>query len=153
MNGATPNQQAKQTSSSGYDLAKPQIKMEEESKDYDRLEHLNKKPDEELDSNDTYAHANIEDNDNNDTYSHAQSGQLFQTNMSTKVQDEPDDDTYEHAKCVGYDDSDTYDHSNKSGTKEESSDYGYTHEQNVTVTDGDYDLAGFLERNANDTYE
>ena len=80
INGATPHQQAKPTNVVGYDLSKQQMKTQEETKDYDHLEHIrfNEKPKEKLDANDTYAHAQAEGYDNNGTYSHAQSGQFFQ---------------------------------------------------------------------------
>ena len=149
-NKATPDQQAKQTNSTGYDLAKPQMKREEGSKDYDHFEHLghNQRSDKGHDSNDTYAHAHVEGNDNNDTYSHAQIGQYFHSN-------EKCDDTYEHAKNVGCGNSDTYDHSNLSGNedKEELSDYANAHAHSTDIKKGDYDHAGFVDRNGNDTYE
>ena len=133
------------------------MKTEEETTDYDHLEHLglNQKLHVAHDATDTYAHAQAEGNDNNDTYSHAQSGQYFQGDMCTPGQNRRGDDTYEHTKSVGYEDSDTYDHSHLSVTdvKEESSDYAYAHAQNTAGTEGDYDHAGCGDRNDNDTYE
>ena len=133
------------------------MKTEEETKDYDHLEHigLNQKLHVSHDANDTYAYTQANGNDNNDTYSHAQSGQYFQADISTSGQNELGDDTYEHAKNVGYEDCNMYDHSNMSTTevKEEFLDYAYAHAQNTAVTEGDYDHAEFVDRHDIDTYE
>ena len=145
INEATSISHTKTTNSVGYDLSKQQMKTEEETKDYDHLEHLglNKKLHVAHDASDTYAHAQAEENDNNDTYSHAQSGQ----HLCTPGQNELQDDTYGHAKSLGYEDSDTYDHSHLSSTevKVESSDYAYAISQNTAVTEGDYDHAGCVD--------
>ena len=113
INEATPKRNVKQDDSDGYDLAKLQMKIDEDSEDYDHLEHLglDRRPDEGLDPYDTYANAHTEGFDSNDTYSHVQNGQYFHIDLCTSAQKGQSDDTYEHARNIGYDDSDTYDHS------------------------------------------
>ena len=73
INEASFDQPAEAANFAGYDMAKLQIKTEEDSKDYDHLVHLglNQNPHEEHDACDTYAHSQADGNDNNDTYSHA----------------------------------------------------------------------------------
>ena len=157
INEGTANQQVKPVNSAGYDLAKPQIKAKEESKEYDHLEHLglNQRPDKGHDSSDTYEHADVEGKEINDAYSHAQSRQYFHTDSSTPAQNQQGDNTYEQAKCAGYSDGDAYDHTHVSArvVNEEFSDYAYAHAQNSTLEEGDYDHAGRDDRNDIDTNE
>ena len=159
MNEATANQQVEEVKSAGYDLAKPQIRAKEVSKEYDHLKHLglNKRhrPNDGLGTNDMYAHAQAEGDNNNETYSHVQSGQYFQTYSCTPGQNGQCDDTYEHAKNVGYGHSDTYDHFHLSvkEAKNEFADYDYAHAQNSALDEGDYDHAGFIDGNDRDTFK
>ena len=157
INTSTTDSPAKPTSSSGYDLAKPQIKTEEISKEYDHLEHLgiNRRPDKGHDSSDTYEHAHVEGNENNDTYSHAQSGQYTYMDSCTSAHTGQVDNTYEQTRNVRYGDSNTYDHSRSSvnEAKTKFADYAYAHAKNSSMTEDDYDHAGSGDRNDIDTYE
>ena len=114
----------------------------EDSSDYDHLEHLglNQKPDEGHDYIDTYT----ECNNSYDTYSHTQRGQYFHMNLGQS------DATYKHARNIQYDDHSRLPNHDR---KEQSSDYDYAHAQKGSVTEGDYDHAGFIKRNDKDTYE
>ena len=136
------NEQAKPENSPGYDLSRPQMKTDEDSKDYDHLEHfgLNQRPRDDHDSNDTYAHAHTESFDGNDTYSHSQSLKFSQTGLCTRTLNGQTDDTYDHAKNVGYGDSNTYDHSRVS-VRAGYADYAYAHAHNSFVKENDYDHA------------
>ena len=59
------------------DGSKQERKTDDETKDYDHLEHVGlKRIPLEQESNDTYAHANTEVNESNDTYTHAQGGRI-----------------------------------------------------------------------------
>ena len=157
INEATPNQDVKQVISAGHDLAKPQIKSDEDFNDYDHLEHLgpNQTLDETHDSNDRYANANAQGFDSYEIYWHAQNGQYFQKTFCTSAENEQSDNTYEHARNIGYDDSDTYDHCGVfvHGGKEQLSDYANAHAQKTAVTEGVYDHVACDEGNDNDMYE
>ena len=146
---APPNH-VKQINSAGYDLAKPTKKTDEDSNDYDHLEHigLNNRPDRVHDLNDTYANAHTECFGSYATYSQAQRGQYFQTNFCTSAKNWQNDDTYEQARNIGCDDSDAYDHSQLSyhEGREQSSDNAFAR----AVTEGVYDDAAY---DGNDIYE
>ena len=113
---------AKPLNTTGHDLAKPQIKPEEEGKDYDHLEHMGlSQKVRQNDSNDTYAHAQTGGNDSSDMYAHAQRRQRGELNDNENAY------TYAHAQNNGNEDSDTYDHSDR--IRNGCSDYDYTHTQ------------------------